>query len=176
MIEEIIKKRRSIRKFKESQIDQDKIRKILNAAILSPSACNAQPYRFIVMSGDYKNKFCDETLTGFFKASSFIKKAPIIIAIIRTPNTIKMKIGNKICDTDFSLIDIGIAGEHIVLMATELELGSLWVGWFDREKATEFLKLKKGERVEILIAIGEKDEEPLERKKKSFDEIVEFRS
>jgi nitroreductase len=55
-------------------------------------------------------------------------------------------------------------------------LGSLWVGWFDRKKAFEFLNLKKGENIEIIIAIGEKDEEPNERKKKSFEDIVEFRS
>ena len=87
-----------------------------------------------------------------------------------------MKIGNMVCDTDFSLIDLGIAGEHIVLSATDMGLGSLWVGWFDRKKAFEFLNLKKGENIEIIIAIGEKDEEPNERKKKSFEDIVEFRS
>lgn len=176
MFKELARKRRSIRKFKETPIDRDKIEEIIKSAIYSPSACNSQPYRFIVLSGDYKNRFCDSVFSGFFSASSFVKKAPVIIAIIRTRTTLKMKIGNKICDTDFSLIDLGIAGEHIVLAATDMGLGSLWVGWFDRKKASEFLNLKKGENIEILIAIGEKDEEPEERKKKAYNDIVEFRS
>jgi nitroreductase len=176
MFEELVKKRKSIRKFKENPIEREKIEKILQCARLSPSACNSQPYRFIVMSGEYKNKFCDSVFTGMFSSCSFVKKAPLIIAMVRTKTSLKMKIGNMVCDTDFSLIDLGIAGEHMVLAATDMGLGSLWVGWFDRKKAFEFLNLKKGENIEIIIAIGEKDEEPNERKKKSFEDIVEFRS
>jgi nitroreductase len=101
-------------------------------------------------------------------------KKSFLIVIVRIKPDVKMKVGNLVCDTDFSLIDIGIAGEHMVLKATEFGLGSLWVGWFDRKKAEKFLKLSKNETAEIIIAIGEKDEDPPFRKKKIFKESVTF--
>lgn len=171
---EFIKKRKSIRRFKKNPISDKDIRYILECAINSPSACNSQPYRFVVIRGEFKERFCKEVFKGVYSFCSFVKDAPIIIAIIRVKKSIKMKIGEFISDCDFSLIDIGIAGEHIVLAATYKNLGSLWVGWFDKKKANKMLNVSKDERVEILIAIGEKDEEPAIRKKRNFSEIVSF--
>ncbi|MBP7795640.1 MAG: nitroreductase family protein [Elusimicrobiales bacterium] len=176
MIKEIVKKRRSIRKFKSDDVPLEKIKQIIECARLAPSARNAQPYRFVVMSGDFKNRFADSVFSGVYSPCSFVKKAPVIIAIVKLKPTVVMKIGNAVSHNDYSLIDIGIAGEHIVIAATELGLGSLWVGWFNRDKANEVLKLKKDENVQILIAIGEKDEDPEERKRKSFEDICEFKS
>jgi nitroreductase len=174
MFEDLLKERKSIRKFKETPIEKDKIIKILECGLLSPSACNVQPYRFIVLLGQKKNEFSKEVFDGIFSFSSFVSKAPVLIVIVRIKTNVKMKIGNFVCDTDFSLIDIGIAGEHMVLKATELGLGSLWVGWFDRKKAKKFLKLSKNESPEIIIAIGEKDENPQFRRKKKFEEATTF--
>jgi len=174
MLEDLLKERKSIRKFKETSIEKDKIIKILECGLLSPSACNVQPYRFIVLLGQKKNEFSKEVFDGIFSFSSFVSKAPVLIVIVRIKPNFKMKIGNFVCDTDFSLIDMGIAGEHMVLKATELRLGSLWVGWFDRKKAQKFLKLSKNESAEIIIAIGEKDENPPFRRKKKFEEAVTF--
>jgi len=174
MIDDLLKKRRSIRKFRETPIDDEKIRKILECGVLSPSACNTQPYRFIVLKGKAKNEFSKNVFSGIFSYCLFASKAAVLVVIVRIKLSTKIRLGNYICDTDFSLIDIGIAGEHIVLKATELELGTLWIGWFDRKKANKFLKLSSNESAEIIIAIGEKDEDPPFRKKKKFDEMVSF--
>ncbi|MCX7905263.1 MAG: nitroreductase family protein [Elusimicrobiales bacterium] len=171
---DLVKARKSIRKFKVSSISDDILKYILECGINSPSACNIQPYRFIVIRGRFKDKFCKEVFSGIYHFCSFVKDAFVIIAIIRNKKSFKMKIGELVTDCDFSLIDIGICGQQIVLAATEKGLGSLWIGWFDREKAKKMLKVSTDERVEILIAIGEKGEEPSERKKKTFDEVVSF--
>lgn len=171
---ELTKKRKSIRRFKKNPILDEDIRYILECGINSPSACNSQPYRFVVIRGDFKERFCKEVFKGIYSFCSFVKEAPLIIAIVRVKKNVKTKIGEFISECDFSLIDIGIAGEHIVLAATYRNLGSLWIGWFDRKKANEMLKVSKDERVEILIAIGEKDEEPPLRKKRDFSEIVSY--
>lgn len=171
---DLLKKRKSIRKFKKTPISDKVLKYILECGINSPSACNTQPYRFVVMSGKFKDKFCEEVFNGVYSFCKFVKDAPVIIAIVRVKNSIKMKIGEFVCDCDFSLLDIGIAGEHIVLASTYKNLGSLWVGWFDRKKANKILGVSKNERVEILIAIGEKDEEPTMRKKKEFSKMVSF--
>lgn len=170
----LVKKRKSIRKFKNSTVSDDVLKYILECGINSPSACNTQPYRFIVIKGDFKNEFCKEIFSGVYSFCEFVKNAPVIIAIVRVKKDIKMKIGEFVTECDFSLIDIGIAGQQMVLAATEKGLGSLWVGWFNRKKANKMLNIQNNERVEILIALGEKDEEPPERKKKSFNEIVSF--
>ncbi|MGC8866971.1 MAG: nitroreductase family protein [Elusimicrobiales bacterium] len=171
---ELVKSRKSIRRFKNTTICNETLKYILECAINSPSACNVQPYRFVVIKGRAKEEFCNEVFSGIYSLSSFVKKAPVIIAIVRSKKSIKMSIGEGIVDCDFSLIDIGICGQHIVLAATEKGLGSLWVGWFNRKAADRFIGVSKNERVEILIALGEKDEEPCERKKKDFNELVSF--
>lgn len=171
---DLVKLRKSIRRFKDTQIPNQILNYILECGRNSPSACNTQPYRFVVIKNNAKDKFCKEVFSGIYSVCSFVNKAAALIAIIRSTKSIKMKIGSYITDCDFSLIDIGISGQHIVLAATEKGLGSLWVGWFDRKKANRLLNVAEDERVEMLIALGEKDEEPSEKKKKSFDELVSF--
>lgn len=172
MLLDLIKLRKSIRKFKDIPVEKEKIDYIMECGRLSPSACNNQPYRFVIIQGDFKKKFDEEVFSGIYSFCSFIKSAPLIVAIVREKNKFVANIGSKIQDTDFSLIDIGICGQQIVLAATELGLGSLWVGWFDKKKANKMIGVKKNQSVEMLIAIGYKNEEPSERRKKSFDEIV----
>ena len=170
----LIKERKSIRRFKKLPIPDDVIRYILYCGINSPSACNVQPYRFVVLRGDFKDRFCSEVFSGIYSPCKFVSDAGVIIAIVRVKDKVKMRLAEIIVESDFSLIDIGIAGQQMILAATEKGFGSLWVGWFDRGKAGRLLNVARNERVEILIAIGYKDEEPPQRKKKSFDEIVSF--
>lgn len=171
---ELLKKRRSIRKFKTQPVDESVLRYIIECGLNSPSACNKQPYRFVVMRGEAKDKFCRSVFGGIYSFCSFVSKAPVIIALVRNKKSFEMKIGEVIANCDFSLIDIGICGQNMVIAATEKGLGSLWVGWFDRKKANKFLKVGTQETVEILIAIGEKDEDPPPRKKKDFSSAVMF--
>ncbi|MEF3280276.1 MAG: nitroreductase family protein [Elusimicrobiota bacterium] len=176
MLIDLLKARRSIRKFKSSPVEESKIKYIIECGRISPSACNLQPYRFIVLSGGFKKRFDEAVFSGIYSVCSFVKKAPLSIVIVRLKPGFKTKIGSKLQDTDFSLIDIGIAGEHMIMAACELGLGSLWVGWFDKKKAFDLLSLNRGETAEVMIVIGEKDEDPYERKKKNFDEIVIFKN
>jgi len=75
---------------------------------------------------------------------------------------------------DFKLVDIGIAAEHFVLQAEELGLGTCHIGWFDKKKTAEILKIPKNYGVELMITIGYPDENPKERVKKNFEDMASF--
>jgi nitroreductase len=85
------------------------------------------------------------------------------------------RVGKQIQDIHFHLLDIGIAGEHIVLQAEELGLGTCWIGWFNTRKARKFLKIPRAYKVVSLICMGYSEHKPTKpKKRKKLDDIVWF--
>ena len=84
------------------------------------------------------------------------------------------RIGNFFRRTEFYLVDQGISGEHFVLRAHDLGLGTCWIGWLNSDKAEAFFHLPKGKKIEHLIAVGYPDEEPAPRPRESFEQIVSY--
>ncbi len=80
--------------------------------------------------------------------------------------------------TKFYLIDIGIAGEHFVLQAEELGLGTCWIGWFNESAVKSVLNIPRDKRIDILIALGYYDREKLgsEHGREPMDKIASFNS
>lgn len=107
----------------------------------------------------------------------FAAKAPVLVAIISDPQWLP-RAGGAIRKTDFHLIDIGIAGEHFVLKAAELGLGTCWIGWFDEVKAKNVLGITGSKKVEILLALGypAKDSSVSPQQRKPLDEICLWNS
>jgi nitroreductase len=72
-------------------------------------------------------------------------------------------------------VDIGIACEHLVLQAQELGIGSCWIGWFDEKALKEELKISKGKKIDIVIALGFPAEDKLVPKvRRSLQEMSSF--
>ena len=152
---DIIKTRKSVRKYLTKSIPREDIIKCIEAARLAPSAENVQPWRFIVIDDpNVKNDFVKEVCNGVYKPSSFIKNAAAIIVIVARLDLIANFIGKGIQGTSYYLIDIGIAGEHLILQAQELGIGTCWIGWFNAKKAKKFFKLPPRHRVVSLISMG----------------------
>ena len=127
----------------------------LEAARLAPSACNSQPWKFIVVDDEaLKNDLCDSAFRGLYKISAFAKTAPVLIAIVSEKSKFWARVGGKIRDIKYYLIDIGIAGEHFVLQAQELGLGTCWIGWFDEQPVKSLLHVPKDKRIDVLISLG----------------------
>ena len=85
------------------------------------------------------------------------------------------RIGKQIQNINFYLIDVGIAGEHFVLQAEELGLGTCWIGWFNSRKARKFLKIPRKYKIVSLMAVGYYEKRPpKEKKRKKLEEIVWF--
>ncbi len=171
-----IKKRRSARKYLNKPVEREKIMECLEAARLAPSACNAQPWKFIVTDETQrKNELAREAFSGIYIVTRFAAKAPVLVAIVSDPKWLP-RAGGTIRKTDFHLTDIGIAGEHFVLRAAELGLGTCWLGWFDAKKAGRVLDVPAGKNVEIMLSLGYPAEEATigNHQRKTMDEITSF--
>ena len=155
-LDETIRTRRSVRQFLDKKISREDITACLEAARLAPSACNSQPTHFVVLDDkDVKESFADAVFTGRFLPCKFFKSAPVLVAVCVEQNAnLTVKAGQKIAGRPFYITDQAIAAEHFVLKATELGLGTCWVGWFNSKKAQEFLRTPKGVEIHNLIALG----------------------
>ncbi|MFA6583642.1 MAG: nitroreductase family protein [Elusimicrobiaceae bacterium] len=169
---ELLKTRRSIRKYKTTAIEKHKLDMCLEAARLAPSACNAQPWKFITLSEpEQVAAFSAEVFGGVYAMTAFARKAPVLVAVVADKGNIVSWVGNQVRNTAFSLIDIGIACENFVLQAHELGLGTCIIGWFNEKNAAKYLKCPSGRKVELLISVGYPDENPEPRPRKKLEDI-----
>ncbi len=158
---DVVRKRRSIRKYRPDPVPQDKLTQVLEAARLAPSWANGQCWTFIVVSDAKARRRVAEA------GNEWIEHAPVIIAACAD----EKKSGSK-NDQGYYMLDIGIAMEHLVLAATDVGLGTCWIGWFDEEKARNALGAPKDMRVVALTPLGYPDESPEARPRRSLGEIV----
>jgi len=174
--QKLVSQRKSIRRFNEKNIRREDVRKCLYAALKAPSAENAQPWRYLVIDDpEVRKRFADKIFSGIYSVSKFAKKAPVLVLIMAELNVITHRIGKQIQNIQFHLIDIGISGEHLVLQAEELGIGTCWMGWFSIRKARKFFNIPKKYKIVALIAMGYYDKKPSrERKRKEFNELVWF--
>ncbi|MHA1379571.1 MAG: nitroreductase family protein [Candidatus Helarchaeota archaeon] len=153
---EIIKKRKSIRKYAEGEIPSEHLIKILTAAQLAPSASNRQPYCFIVVQDAETRKKIGKK-ANFQK---FIAKAGVIIVGLADPSREK-----------WYKVDIAIAMEHMVLVATELDYGTCWIGSFDANAIKNLLNIPNDLEIVALLPIGLAAESPNVRPRKKFENL-----
>jgi len=175
----LVKHRKSVRRFRDKPVEQEKIMMCLEAARLAPSACNSQPWKFIVVDdAPLKNRLRKSALSGIYSLNSFCKTAPVIVVIVSERARFMARIGGMFRGTKFYLIDIGIAGEHFILQAEELGLGTCWIGWFNEPKVKSLLNVPKEKKIDALIALGYPDEEKPGRphSREPMDKIASFNS
>lgn len=170
----LARSRRSVRKYSAAPVEKEKIRQCLEAARLSPSACNAQPYKFIIVDDGEKKKEFSAVFSGIYSPCAFALEAPVIAAIATQKQNLTARMGNILQNTDFKHVDIGIAGEHFVLQARELGLGTCWIGWFNKKIANRILNVPAKFSVEILISVGYPAGVPPERKKKNLEDLASY--
>lgn len=172
----LVQSRQSDRAYNTRPVESDKIIRILEAARLAPSACNAQPWHFIVVDEpELKNKLADAAASRILGINHFTKQAPVHIVIVMEPANLNSNFGSLVKDKTFPLIDIGIAAEHICLAAKAEGLGSCMLGWFDEPAVKKLLGIPKSRRVPLIITIGyPATEEIRPKRRKNFDDLVSF--
>lgn len=178
-LDEIIKGRKSTRNYKSDPVEKEKIMLLLEAACLAPSACNAQPWKFIVVENPrLKEDVVKEGLNNLVVANRWAQDAPVIIAVCSLTKFFVHKVAEKIQDVDYHLIDLGIACEHLVLKAEELGLGTCYIGWFRGKEIKKILKIPSSHKIECLITLGypkETEQTSARAARKSIEEIAEFK-
>ena len=171
----LVAARRSIRAFKDRPVEREKLELCLETARLAPSACNAQPWKFVVADDPVlKKRLAAAAFAGRYSMNRHAEAAPVLVAVVSQRGSALAWVGNQVQGTVFRLVDIGISCEHFVLQAHELGLGTCWLGWFDAKAAARLLGVPKGHRVEMLLSVGYPAEEPGPRPRRSLAEMSSF--
>lgn len=156
-------------------VEPEKIARILEAAQLAPSACNAQPYRIIVVDEpELKNKVADTTSSKVLGMNHFTKQAPVHMVIVEENPNLTSGIGAVVKDKHFPYIDIGIVAAYITLAAADEGLGSCILGWFDEKKLRALLDIPSRKRILLDIVIGYSTQPLREKKRKHIDKVVGY--
>ncbi|HPG66867.1 MAG TPA: nitroreductase family protein [Candidatus Hydrogenedentes bacterium] len=153
--DEIVRARHSVRAYdSERPVPEEHILAIAEAGRLAPSANNSQTWRFIAVTDrELLAQLSTEGMRAL-GANKFMREAPLIIVGCAKRDLLVNKVFGRIADTDYYQIDLGIAMEHMALKATELGLGTCWVGWFNEDRAKEILAIPEDVRVHVMLAVG----------------------
>jgi nitroreductase len=173
---ELVKSRQSVRSYSDKPVETVKIERCLEAARLAPSACNAQPWKFIVVDNpELKNSIADATEDRILSMNHFTKQASVHIVVVREKPNITSKLGGIIRNKTYTLIDLGIATEHFCLQAVSEGLGTCILGWFNEKKIKELLNIPGNKRAELIITLGyPASDEIREKKRKKLEEIYSY--
>lgn len=159
-----IKERRSIRKYSNKLVEDEKLQNILEAARLSPSADNNQGWKFVVIKDSQTRRKLVET-TG----QAWLASAPIIIACCGTNPATVMPNGQP----KYS-IDLSIATSFMMLEATNQGLGTCWLGGYDESAVKKALDIPDEVRVVSMLSLGYPDENPAPRPRKELNKIISY--
>ena len=159
---ELANDRISVRAYDDRKVEIDKIEKLIQAANLAPTACNLQPFHLIVVQSEEGLKKIGKTANLF--------GAPLAI-IFAADDRVAWK--RKFDDKNFADIDTTIVTDHVMLEATELGLGSVWIGYFDPEEVAKDFQIPPDLRPLNILAIGYEAEEH-EKKEKSRKKISDI--
>jgi len=173
----LIRKRYSLRDYSSQPVPPSVIDTCLEAARLAPSACNSQPWSFIVAHTPEKvASLAQAAFNGIYAMNSFAAKAPVLIVVITERSRYSSALGGLFRGVQFSLMDIAIACEHFCLQATDLGLGTCMLGWINERGIKKELNLPESAKINIMISMGyPKDIHFLPPKtRKSIDDIRRF--
>lgn len=175
---DLVSSRQSVRAFDPERIvEKEKLERIIEIARLSPSACNAQPWSFVVVDEpELKNKVADATSSRVLGMNHFTKQAPVHLLLVEEKVNLSSGIGGWIKKKDYAQLDLGIVAAHIVLAAQEEGLGTCIVGWFDEEKVKGLLNIPSSKRVWLDIVIGYSTQPLRKKSRKPIEKIVSYNS
>jgi len=174
--DKLVQLRQSIRAYTPQPVEKEKIEACIEAARLAPSACNAQPWRFIVVADSLlKNAIADATASRALGMNHFTKQAPVHIVVVREAKNFTSSIGSVIKEKDFAMYDIGIAVAQLCLQATDLGLGTCILGWFNEKKVRELLNVPRSKRVDLIITLGYPAKDEIRPKvRKAMSEVLTY--
>ena len=171
--QEIAQARQSCRKYDPArEVEEDKVAAVLEAARLSPSACNGQPYHITVCRGETAKAV--EAACGGMGMNKFAKDAPVAIVISEEAYVPTAALGAKAKGNDYRSIDIGIVASYITLEATAQGLGTCILGWFSDEKIRAICGLNKSIRLVITLGYAAEGDTPRPKKRKTMGDLVTY--
>ena len=160
---ELTKKRYSVRAYKSTPVEDEKLKYILETARMAPTGSNRQAFQLVVVH----TKGREEELRRIYDKDWFVQ-APVVICACATT------IPGQAYDEARSYRNVGIVMDHLILAATNLGLGTCWIGAFDPKAARDILGLPKEVKPIVFATIGYSDDGPGPKMRKSIDELVRY--
>jgi nitroreductase len=164
-----ISQRRSIRKFKEKEVSDSLIMKIIQAGIWAPSAGNLQSWEMILVKDPETRKKLSEA--AYMR--DFISKAPVVMVACINKSVCSMVYGARGVEL-YSIQDVSCALENMLLMAHARGLGACWVGAFDEQEVIDLLRIPSQLRPVALVPLGYPDEKPYPPPRRDVDDFLHF--
>lgn len=153
--QELILHRQSVRSYDTKPVEREKIDIVMEAARLSPSACNSQPWYIVVVDQpELKEKVADATFSKLVSFNKFTVDAPVLLVIVMEKPRMISQVGGRIKNREYPLYDIGIVSSQICLQAAELGLGTCMMGWFDERSLMKLLNIPKKRTIGLVISLG----------------------
>lgn len=183
-LKEAIELRRSIRHYNDKELSKEIINDLLDCARLAPSAMNRQPWFFVVLKSEKKNriadmmiKWCDLMMEDSETKKDYLSSVKFTAGVIKEANTLILVFQNNddLDYKDFDNLSIGACIENILLRATDLGIGSLWIGHTSNVKK-QIEELFNYDNLEFnsAIALGYTDVNPKMRPRKELKDIVTY--
>ena len=163
---EAICARRSVRKYQDCPVEEEKLARVLEAGRLAPSARNQQHWRFIAVTDETLRQGMPEACCG----QAFVGQAPVVLVMVMTETPRAMSCGQLA-----EPMDCTIALSFMMLEAVEQGLGSCWIGAFHADKVAQLLQLPENETVVAVAPLGYPQEETPPRPRKAPEEVYSRR-
>jgi nitroreductase len=173
--EELILKRQSDRKYAPGKVSTEDIMKCIEAARMSPSACNAQPWKFVVVDDRGKLNEMADAAEGM-GMNKFTHGVPVMVAVVLEKMNFSAKVGSLVKNKDYCMLDLGMAVEHFCLQAADLGLGTCIMGWFDEKKIASLLGVPRGKRIPLIIALGHPEGPTRKKIRKPLEDMSSWNS
>lgn len=172
----LVTARFSCRAYRTDTVPREAVEQILDAARLAPSACNQQPWRFAVATEDaLRAQLLDEGLLPGL-GMTWAANAPVILVLGMKKSLITHRVAPLLSKVEYPLLDLGIAGEHAILQATELGLGTCWIGWIRPKEVRRIVGWPADILPQALITVGWPASRPQRPSPRlSLDELVTWR-
>lgn len=165
---DVIQERTSIKQFKDTPLEQNKIARIINAAMMAPSWKNNTSYKIILVDDKQERERLANTIHNDSQdAASAVKTAPMTAVVVANP-----QMSGQIDGREYYLVDGAIAMEHLVLAATSEGYGTCWIAAIDEEGIRQMLNIPQDYRVVAITPIGEIAEDKAHYPKKNVQEYV----
>ena len=172
---ELILKRQSDRIYAPQPVAREHILQCLEAARMAPSACNSQPWKFVVVDEPSLLKQVSDASVGL-GMNKFTAQVPVLVAVVQENMNLSAKAGSLVKEKDYSMMDLGMAVEHFCLQAADLGLGTCIMGWFDERRIARLLGVPRRKRIQLLIALGHPLNQTRRKIRKPLEEMSSWNS
>ena len=162
---ELVRKRYSVRAYKSTPVENDKLQQVLEAARMAPTATNRQPFQLVII----QTKGREGELLRIYNQPWFVE-APVIICVCAIPSESWVRRDGK----NYFDVDAAIVMDHLILAATDLGLGTCWIGAFNPQEAHKVLEIPDDMEPIAFTPLGYPNDQPRNKFRKPIEELIRY--